>query len=161
MLSPSLFENLILSLGKACSRHNIYFRLWCKFTGSWLVNISAYYWRIYQFVLFSFSSLYINSAVCQSTGLCSEQNRASNLQACLNAIGIAAIDPTQFWFGTDYYQRCPQGPLTPGFGCFLPKGFQIPESMSSLVFTPGTFDPVTLDRYIDITFTSPEGKCYK
>ncbi|XP_064613370.1 uncharacterized protein LOC135477144 [Liolophura sinensis] len=99
-------------------------------------------------------------AVGQSIGLCSDQNRVSNLQACLNAIGNAALDTSQFWFGTDYNQRCPQGPFTQGFGCFLPQGFQIPESMSSLVFTPGTFDPVTLDRYLHVTFTSPEGQYY-
>ncbi|KAL3858432.1 hypothetical protein ACJMK2_013023 [Sinanodonta woodiana] len=92
-----------------------------------------------------------------STGECSEVNRTSNLSACLRTMMTKAQSINEFWFGTEYSQRCPAGPpanMSPE--CFNSNA-RVNDSLASRMFL-STFNPALVDRYLDVVFQVQGGQ---
>ena len=86
---------------------------------------------------------------------CHPVNRAANLEACLAAIGNMATDPSHFWFGNQYLIDCPPA-RQDNINCstYL-TGF--PYTLAQRLFKEDTTDLSTLDRYLNVKYTSPPG----
>lgn len=77
-----------------------------------------------------------------------------NKAECLQSIRDIAQDDDRFFFGKSYWSKCPKTTLPLGT-CELDSPMN--KSMVSMLFAPGTFDPQTIDRFINVEFYSEPG----
>lgn len=103
---------------------------------------------MHSFILI-FGIISVIQAVASSP--CSEQNRASDLTACLDAVNEALYDKDRFWFGSQYAIQCPNGPAD-GIQCSNHKSQESQSIMTQLF--PGPSHNPQLDRFLDLKFES-------
>ena len=63
-------------------------------------------------------------------------------------------DPDKFWFGNDYYDKCP----TPETDDLLCDNHFPQETIAGRVFGVDQLDTTSIDIYIDVRFTAYPGK---
>ena len=95
---------------------------------------------------------------CNSQTICSPENRESEdgLAACLQAVRDTMINESAFWFGTDYAERCPVPEYTMECQNLEPT----PASMADRLFFAGTFDPATIEHFMEVTIHEMPGKVF-
>ena len=100
--------------------------------------------------------VYFPTDTCHAQTLCSPENRESEdgLAACLQAIRNTMEDDSTFWFGTDYAERCPVPADTIECQNFEPTL----TSVADRLFFAGTFNPATIEQYLEITIHEMPGK---
>lgn len=103
-----------------------------------------------------YPQIYVSGQNSDQLTSCAERNRNQNMRRCLNAVGEVALNETHFWFGYDYFTRCPRGSLD-SLECYNPTP-RIAFSLISKMFTPGTFNSSHIDRYLEVMYRSPPGK---
>lgn len=85
---------------------------------------------------------------------CSRGNRQSNIRECLETIRDGFRDKSKFWFGADFAERCPEGSRN-HIDCVT---WLMPSDLSLENIMFRVFDDRLINRYLDITFTSPPGE---
>lgn len=89
---------------------------------------------------------------CES---CAKIMTDSNKENCLREIKRIVRSKSEFWMGTDYKKRCPDGPVN--LPCFNP----MPESVDSLISRIfGSNDPglvSNIDRLLEINYMRQPG----
>ena len=74
---------------------------------------------------------------------------------------MQAEDPSLFWFGTSYRERCEEGEEGAGHraDCYNPRHHHGPDSLLSRLLALSQLPPDTLDRYLTVTYTTQPGEC--